>query len=1009
VSYSGDELKAAVSELVQGTVSFKRDVLGPRDASSSFDELRELVNSTLLYEPDSIFYLIYTASQALQKVVTDEVELLDELLDSVDDLLKPNKPINDVRAVAEAGVALSALEGTIGRSGRVGQSEYSRYLKAIERSKQTFGSVTKLTFTPRGSSQAITDIVRPAAQARKDTTANFTDLKSQHAKLLERVENLITAYDDFKLDELATLVARTQVSRAQQQLDSLYKQLESMPPAERTELARESLLKVLANKSVITAMTNAPEPGGTKLLQRKGAAATYRLSATGTGTAPVLEGTVSAPYRLELGVSDNLRIQLNDETPDRDIELLPAGESFSQGIEAAELFGSRSGPFQIYDDLPAPPYIRSKVVSSGASFGIAGAYTQLHMVVDGVSYEVALPVSPGDTALGIASAINGSSLGSVVTADGSSTTHVDITYTPASPPERYKERSMQIVIGANNATLFGPFTVGGVASPLSSGYVAHSRGWDSNLEFRVKANDGLTEETITLTAGSWTGDPDTSYFKTASDVMGMINGGTSKFSASLENERIKLTSDVKGEGSILTIVTEGLYASGQPVSDPKPGTGTPSFNGAATLGFYGGQESRKSDIDGKSIVNVINEDSVFSANARAEMVKTEHYRTRRATKHASYDDRIQFSGDESIADDWPSVSEMKIQILNGDNAGTYGVAARAYSSGVHTFVLSRDLRDADTSLLHEVVLYTEVMRITSLDNSVAGLIQVKDTVGESADQELGLGLTAVRSTVGEIYVEYNDPRIGWTPADLRQRLLKIGDQITQISDNSHVTSVSSVARAEQGILGVLPEVSPLLSLDTTLGFMIRSVSFLNYRTFKSNLDSWWESLEPYDTPDLEYLDRLLSPVLLVNATAPRVNAVYTAVNALKDKLTGTGSLLELLQSFSVTRIFQVDQALQSLLEQGHNRARALLIKADVAGYLGTTKEDSSYGKAMMKATSAVVVKDVNEPTNLGRHLSEDRERVVAEWYDDKNPLYDFSDTEDDLEDPVALDFWEGLD
>lgn len=1008
MSYSSDELKAAVSELVQGTVSFKRDVLGPRDASSSFDELRELVNSTLLYEPDSIFYLIYTASQALQKIVTDEVDLLDDLLDSVDDLLKPDKPINDVRSVAEAGVALSALENAIGRSGRIGRSEYSRYLKAIERSKQTFGSATKLTFTPRGSAQSVTDIVRPAAQARKDTTANFTKLKRQHAQLLERVENLLTAYNNFKLDELATLVAKTQVSRAQQQLSDLYERLAAMGPAERTELAREALLKVLVNKSVITSMTNAPEPGGTKLYQGKGSAATYRLSASGVGTAPSIEGNASAPYPLELGVTDTLRIQLNDATPDRDILLLQSltSDSFSSGIQPAELVGSKSGPFQLYGDLPAPPVIRTRTAST---FGLTAGNETLHMVVDGVSYEVVLPVAPSDSTANVAAAINGSSLGSVITADGSSGTYVDLIYSPSSPPERYRERSMQVVIGANNATLLGPYTVGGVASPLSGGYVAYSRGWDSNLELKVKANDGLTEETITLTAGAWTGDPDTSYFQTASAVMGMINSGTSKFSASLESERIKLTSAVKGEGSILTIVTAGLYASGQPVSDPKPGTGTPSFNGAATLGFYGGQESRKADVDGKTIVNVINEDSVFSAHARAEMVKTEYHRTRRATKHPSYDNRIRFDGASDLDDDWPPSSELKVQILNGDNAGTYGVISRAYGSGVHVITLARDLRDSDTSLLHEIVVYTEVMRITSLDNSTSGFLQVKDTVGQSADQELGFGLTAERSSVGKVYVEYNDPRLGWVPADLRQRLLKIGDQITQISNNSYVTSVSSIVDAAQGILGVSPEVSPLLSLGTTQGFMIRSVSYLNYLTFKSNLDGWWGSLSPYDTPDLEYLDRLLSPILLVDATAPRVNAVYTAVNSLKDKLTGSGSLLELLQSFSTTRIFQVEQALQSLLEQGHNRARALLIKADVAGYLATTKEDSSYGKAMMKATSAVVVKDVNEPTNLGRHLSEDRERVVAEWYDDKNPLYDFSDTEDDLGDPVALDFWEGLD
>ncbi len=107
-------------------------------------------------------------------------------------------------------------------------------------------------------------------------------------------------------------------------------------------------------------------------------------------------------------------------------------------------------------------------------------------------------------------------------------------------------------------------------------------------------------------------------------------------------------------------------------------------------------------------------------------------------------------------------------------------------------------------------------------------------------------------------------------------------------------------------------------------------------------------------------------------------------------------------------MFQVDQALQTLLEQGHNRARKLLLTADIAGYMETTKEDSSFGRAMMNATAQIAIKDVNEPTNLVRNLDDVQERVVAEWYDDKDPLHDFSDIEDDFSDPDALEFWEGV-
>ena len=1011
MSYSSDELKSAVSEIVQGTVAFKRDVLGPRDAGTPFDEIRELVNSTLLYEPDSIYYIIYLASQSLQKIVTDEVEIIDELLDAVDDLLKPDKPVANVRSLLEASNALGSLESAIGRSGRVGSAEYNRYTRAIERSKTAFGNVTKYTYTPRGSSQSVTDIVRPAARAKKDATAYFTSLKEQHTELLTRVNNILSAFDAFGLDELATLVAKTQVTKAKSQLTTLHSQLDTLSPSERTSYARDALLKVLANKSVVGSMTNAPEPGGVKLVQGKGAAATYRLSATGSGTPPYIEGTASAPYRLKSGAQESLSIELNDEGSDLVLSLLPSGDSFVAGIESATLTGSRSGPFQIFDDLESPRIIHSKDVTT--QFGLSAGADRLHMIVDGVSYEVTLPTGAGSTVAGVVSAIIGSSLSTVVTASevagAVSGTRLQLEYTPPTKPLRYRERHMHIVEGADNAVM-GPYLVGGVQSPHGStaGYAVYNFGWDDNTELKVKADDGLSEETIDLTVGTWTGSPDTSYSRTAEQVRDDINAQASRFTASVDEDRVVLTSASEGEGSIVTIVTDGQYGAGLPASDPKEGTGTPSFNGAVTIGFYEGQEDRKRDIDGRVVVNILNEDVTFSANATAKMVRTEQLRSRRVTKHSSFDDGISFSGDSDLTSDWPSDAELKVQILNGDNRGVYGISSKSYSAGVHTIRLDRDLRDGDTSLLHEIVVYKEVIRITSLDNTTNGLLHVK-SVANSAHTVLGLALTASYSTVGKVYIEYNDPRLGWVPADLRQRLLKVDDQVTKLSDNASVTNINSISEASSGLLTVSPEVSPSLSLDTTDGFDVKSRASLDYSDFKGLLDTWKDNLEPYDDVDLSYVDKTLSPILLVNATVPRVNAAYDAIDTLRDKLTGSGSLIELLQGFSVASVFQVDQALQTLLEQGHNRARKLLLKADIAGYLATTKEDSSYGKAMMKATSQIAVKDVNEPTNLTRHLSEDRERVTAEWFDDKDPLNDFSDIEDDLVDPDALEFWEGVD
>jgi hypothetical protein len=58
VGYSSDERDAAVSGLVQGTLSFPTDRLGVRNQATPFEEVKELANSALLYDPDAVFYII---------------------------------------------------------------------------------------------------------------------------------------------------------------------------------------------------------------------------------------------------------------------------------------------------------------------------------------------------------------------------------------------------------------------------------------------------------------------------------------------------------------------------------------------------------------------------------------------------------------------------------------------------------------------------------------------------------------------------------------------------------------------------------------------------------------------------------------------------------------------------------------------------------------------------------------------------------------------------------------
>ena len=844
-------------------------------------------------------------------------------------------------------------------------------------------------------------------------------MKEKHASLLERASHLLGAYDTLNLQQLSEIVARRQVTRAREQMSGLRDQLNGLTPAGRVEVARLATLKVLANKSVIQSLANTPEPGGFKVQQQYLGAAAYRLHAHGSGSPPSITGSISAPWPLEFDVFQNVTFEMNDQPLDITVDLLPSGDSYPRGVEPATLYGTKIGPFRIYSDLAIPRPIYSRDVASGGNFGLTSTTDRLHMIVDGVAYELTLPTPC--TVANAVTTINGSSpgLGDVVTASEVAglapfTTRLMIGYTPVTKPDRYADRHMMVIDGAENAPL-GSYYVGTSLSPLGNtpGSAAHSVGWDSNNELKVKANDNPVPLAITLPSGLWNGDPSSSYSVPASDVKAAIDAAASgAFVADVTDGNIVLISSVMGEGSILTILSDGVYDATNPVGDPKPGANTASMNGALELGFFGGMEDRKSDVDSRSVLNILNKDPSFSAEAKASMGRSEILREQRVVRVPTGISDVMIQVD--LADDptasWPPVSEMKVQILNGDNAGVYSIVSVSWSAPTLTLTLDRRLRDVDTALLHQIVVYRDVLIITSLDSTTTGRLRPKDSPFSPARAVLGLPATEVESTVGQVLIEYNDAQLGWKSLDLRQRFVKIGDTLTREDTNSVVTQVSAIEDAKAGILGVSPQVPASLNLGSSEGFNLRSASYGAYYQFVSALEAWLRSLGAYNDGELRVIDKLLTPLLSVQPSPNKVNAAYSMIEGLKLKLSGSSTaLLEILRSFSVPRIQQLEDALQALSEHGHDRARASLVKADIQSYLDMDQEDSSFSRAFIKAASAVVVKDVNEPTNLHRGLDvSSRERLVSHKYDDKNPLNDFSDMEDDLPDADALDFWRGL-
>lgn len=1016
MGYSSDERNDAVSELVQGTLSFPVDRLGVRNPSTPFEEVRELTNSALLYDPDSVFFVINQAAKALGNTVSAEVEICNDLLSAIDELSMPNKPIEDVSSLSDASTALVNIQGALAKKGVIGASEYSRYTASINRAANDIGKTTKITHVPRGETQVIKDVSRSNSEAKAEVLLQFNSLKGEHSRLIERVGYILSSYDQFLASNLQGAVGQRQLSRASSDLKSLHDDLNSKTPMERTKTARSSLLKVLANKSVVKALKDRVLPGESRITQSPSGPSQYRLSPAGTGTPASITGTISAPWAIQSGVTDRLLGDYNNVTVS--VDFVDGSDSGVVGIQQAQVEGNIEGDYAVHDDISTPYPLLSSLENYNVPTG--GLF---QIVVDGVLYECSLTAGAGRTALNIVTDF--SVPGNWLTPPGvppvtfsSIGGRITVVYNNGSPPTSYSERKMEIVKGYCATTDLWPWK----ANVPSVGLVTSDKsfGWDANNELWIQPNDydDFTTNPIvaTLPNGSF---PDflitPAQVKTAVDNAATASseefegitiadiGGTRVGVASTWQRLVNGSVVGGGEGSTVTIRSEGLRG----VGDPRAGLGTPSHLGMGTLGFSEDQESRSSDVGGQTVIKTLNQNSSFNAQAKASLVKNTYFESSEGIWNSGGVLRCLQNTDPTSG--WPTASKLKVSIRSGGNRGVYGVLSYSWiniaGSDYLSLTLDHRMRSEEPSTGQHFEVYSEWLKLESTVDTTVSEIDINDPTipANTARKVLGLSSSPQHGTVEKMLVEWNDPLVGWKPFDARTRKIKVGDKVLNSLGNEF-TSVSSISELENGLIGVSPEVANWVVYSS---FSIDSADYMAYSSFITDLNSWWDSFSFQE--NLNSLDLALNTVLRSHPNRDRVNAVYANVSVLRDALVGTGSLSEVIQNFSTRTVTSMKSAIKALSDRGLDRAKELLIQGQFEEFFNTTSRTASHGSNFLDAAATAVVQDLNENNAAKARFSSVYRRRAGEWTEDVDPTSDFSDTEEELPNDELEEFWPGVD
>lgn len=290
--YTDTEIETAVSQFVKSTVKTERDPLGPVDVGASFNEVIQLFSSTLVFDPNAIFYLVYLTSNRLNKDLESMLLLVLDLYEAVQEMGRRTTEVSRTTLLGDAAAALLDVDRTLLEKEAISSGSFSRYVTSLN---------TFINASIRPNIKDGDAIVRPPQKARIDAASDLSSIVESWDDILARVDQLLKMLTAFNNLDLEVVAIQDSVRKARIDLGEVQDIFEDSTTTKDDKISecRDAYLRLAAGKSVLTNYTTVTDPSDPRMVStatKKGAAA-QGLGEDAGAVATVL-GTRSGPWRI---------------------------------------------------------------------------------------------------------------------------------------------------------------------------------------------------------------------------------------------------------------------------------------------------------------------------------------------------------------------------------------------------------------------------------------------------------------------------------------------------------------------------------------------------------------------------------------------------------------------------------------------------------------------------------------------------------------------------------------
>lgn len=1013
MSYTTEEIQAAVEKLVNGAIRRPTDTLGTRRPDVTFGDVQEAAAGAFILYPLSPFYALLLGSKRVVELVRSEASLVVQLKAMVGAVGRRVLPVADVESLFNAKAALQQLEVAV--------------------SKQAPKDITKLPAFQRFASNVSDFLIREGSKVKEDgvivptpqeARAAIPDLVRQlvtaHEELKATVSSISNGIADYNSVNLPALVAKGVVSRAREVLGTHADELDAMQPEERLGSIRDVVLDLLAAKSVVQKFGSAG--GFTIFVPMSGTGIPYS-DATHEAT-PAALATRAAPYVIVENVTDELLV-----TADGGIEV-------SVRMNRS-LYAQVSGIARETLILVTPPGDVGFVIGDGINPALGGAYVPpdnnklkfRFTDLTGFDLTITVTLTPSPSVgplpvpvLDVCAEINAELLaqglntkwlaepyflpihfmGALdITSTGGSTADFTIPANGGADLSFILNGDVIVIDAGLNA---GTWKIYNILSPTSfQAYILFGGTSFNELAVRMAIGDKqrglriraiapltmvIKESTVTVVTDNDKNRmgamlfgffPYLNGFCRPSTAQMVADDLTQKFPAKLSCERVT-------SGIVLSLRTE-------------PGFSTLLVSsklrtlGAIVFTAGGPNSIAVTGVSGLLAAGVVVGDYVVlrggTPPGTSWLITAMTDTTCTAT---STDSAVSTAGVSLEFGTAPAMNRWEVvEIATGPIQGVFHVAKQGTSVldivTIETVPASQDPATR-TALLATGTYGTEHVIINSRARTTASAIAIN-----AASSGLNVLFASPPATARGVSPWFQLPQAS--------HAVDTGDQLethaTDYANPSNVYAITSVSGRLIGISPSMPSNASWVFDDQPVPFArIRNGVNLNFTEYKTLLDAWL-LLSANSTTYYRDLNRLLNP-LLHNAspTAEQVGSTlnhlslllnYLLINDIVDPLeTIEGSLL----FYKVDTVSAVDTLIKSFVEKGADRAIDLLLQGQFSMFFGMDIHDVSYAGYMQKGIREVVQKDI--PVRSTKRLEANQSRLRAS---SASPDYEYSLSDSD--------------